>query len=38
MKRLTKKQAQWAWFIALWCASLSAVMLLGYIIRWMINP
>ena len=37
MKRLTKKQSQWTWFIALWCGGLSAMMLLAYIIRWMMN-
>ena len=36
MKRLTKKQTQWAWFIALWCSSLVAVLTLSYVIRWMI--
>ena len=29
MKRLTEKQRQWAWFIALWCGGLSTMLLLG---------
>ena len=37
MKRLTKKQGQWAWFIGLWCGGLSTVLLLGYAIRWMMG-
>jgi hypothetical protein len=37
MKRLTKKQRQWAWFIGLWCGGLSAVMLLGFVIRLMMG-
>jgi hypothetical protein len=37
MKRLTKKQTQWAWFVGLWCGGLSAVLLLAYIIRWMMR-
>jgi hypothetical protein len=37
MKRLTKKQAQWAWFVGLWCAGLLAVSLLAYLIRWMMR-
>ncbi|MBT8364604.1 MAG: DUF2474 domain-containing protein [Deltaproteobacteria bacterium] len=37
MKRLTKKQQQWAWFFGLWCGGLSAVLLLAYLIRWMMG-
>jgi hypothetical protein len=37
MKRLTEKQRQWAWFIGLWCSGLSAVLLLGYVIRLMMG-
>jgi hypothetical protein len=37
MKRPTKKQRQWLWFVGLWCGSLSAVFLLAYIIRWMLG-
>ena len=37
MKRLTKKQVQWAWFIALWCGGLMAVLTMSYVIRLMIN-
>jgi len=37
MKRLTKKQTQWAWFVGLWCGGLSAVLLLAYIIRLMMR-
>ena len=37
MKRLTKKQAQWAWFVGLWCAGLTAVLLLAKLIRWMMG-
>ena len=35
MKRLTKKQEQWAWFVGLWCGGLGAVLLLGYLIKLM---
>ena len=34
MKKFTKKQRQWSWFAFLWSASLVAVLLLAYIIRW----
>lgn len=34
---LSEKQAQWAWFILLWCGGLASVALLGYIIRWMMG-
>jgi len=37
MKRLTKRQSQWVWFVGLWCAGFSAVLLLSYIIRWMMS-
>jgi hypothetical protein len=37
MKRLTKKQTQWVWFISIWCGSLVAVLALSYVIRWMMN-
>jgi hypothetical protein len=37
MKRFTKKQRQWAWFIGLWCGGLSTVLLLGYVIRLMMG-
>jgi len=37
MKRLTEKQRQGAWFVALWCGGLSTVLLLGYVIRWMMG-
>jgi hypothetical protein len=37
MKRPTEKQKQWLWFIGLWCCSLGAVLLLGYVIRLMMN-
>jgi hypothetical protein len=37
MKRLTKKQLQWAWFVGLWCGGLTSVLLLGYVIRWMMG-
>lgn len=37
MKRLTKKQAQVAWFIALWCGGLMSVLTMSYVIRWMMN-
>ena len=36
MKRLTKKQTQWIWFIVLWCGSLAAVLAVSYAIRLMI--
>ena len=37
MKRLTEKQAQWVWFVGLWCGGLGAVLLLAYAIRWMLG-
>jgi len=37
MKRLTEKKRQWAWFVGLWCGGLSAALLLGYAIRWMMG-
>jgi hypothetical protein len=37
MKRLTKKYEQWAWFVALWCGGLASALLLGYLIRWMME-
>jgi len=37
MKPFTKKQRQWAWFIALWCGGLAAVLLLARLIRWMMK-
>ena len=37
MKRLTKKQVQWLWFLALWCGSLIVVFTVSYIIRLMMN-
>ena len=33
--RLSKKQKQWAWFIALWCGGLIAALTLGYIIKFL---
>ena len=37
MNQLTKKQRQWAWFIGLWFAGLSAVLLMARGIRWLMN-
>ena len=37
MKRLTEKQAQWVWFVGLWCGGLGAVLLLAHVIRWMLG-
>jgi hypothetical protein len=37
MKQLTKKQRQWLWFVGLWCGSLSAVLLLAYVLRLMMG-
>ncbi|MEO0443590.1 MAG: hypothetical protein AAFZ92_07605 [Pseudomonadota bacterium] len=30
---LSPKQKQWAWFVVLWFAGLSTVLLLGFVIR-----
>ena len=35
MKKPTKKQRQWLWFVGLWCGGLIAVFLLSYLIRWL---
>ncbi len=37
MKKPTKKQRQCLWFVGLRCASLSAVFLMAYVIRWMLG-
>ena len=37
MKRLTKKQAQWSWFVILWCGGLSSALVLAYMIRWVMK-
>jgi hypothetical protein len=37
MKAFTKRQQQWAWFIGLWCAGLSAAFLLAGLIRWLLR-
>ena len=37
MKRLTKKQTQWAWFIALWCSGLTTVLVVSYVVKWMMR-
>jgi len=37
MKQLTKRTSQWVWFVGLWCAGLSAVLLLAYLIRWVMG-
>ena len=37
MKALTKKQRQWAWFIGLWCAGLTSVLLVARFFRWMMQ-
>lgn len=31
------KAKQWAWFIALWCGGLFAVMAMAYPIKWLIK-
>jgi hypothetical protein len=33
MRRLTEKQKQWAWFVALWCGGLLTVLTLSSIIK-----
>ena len=37
MKAITKRRQQWAWFLALWCAGLSAALLLSGLIRWLLR-
>lgn len=37
MKPPTEKQKQWLWFIALWTASLTAVLTLGYTIKFLMS-
>jgi len=37
MKKLTKKQRQWTWFVFLWITSLVVVLLLAHMIRWMMG-
>lgn len=37
MKRLTKQQSQWIWFVGLWCGGFVVVLLLAKLIR-MILP
>ncbi len=37
MKRLTKRQEQWVWFVGLWCGGFTAVLLLAGLIRWMLR-
>lgn len=34
MKKLTKKQSQWAWFITLYVASLCTVLFIAQVIKW----
>ncbi|MFC1880366.1 DUF2474 domain-containing protein [Thermodesulfobacteriota bacterium] len=37
MKPLTKITTQWLWFVGLWCGGLTAVLLLAYMIRWLMQ-
>jgi hypothetical protein len=37
MKAPTKGYKQWVWFVALWCAGLSAALLLAYLMRLMMT-
>lgn len=37
MKRFTKKQIQWMWFIGLWLVSLATVYSVAQVIRWLMQ-
>jgi hypothetical protein len=37
MRHFTKRHQQWAWFIGLWCAGLSATFLLAGLTRWLMR-
>ena len=32
-EKLSKKQKEWLWFVALWCLGASSVAILAYVIR-----
>ena len=36
-RTIKEKHKQWLWFIGLWLASLSAVLLLGYMIKFLMG-